>query len=1022
MIVCLRKLLLFLQNVFLIFLKILPALLLFHTTIGWTAAISLTANDSSFTTSFNTGINWSGGVAPTKGNTYFTAGHNLQTPVLNDNSSSNHIFAGDSLTINGGYLAWKSYGRVTIPSLIIDGGTIANWRGNAIGRIYGAIAINTGKTLTISSDEPDPRSFQIYSDISGTGAISIRMNQTNTLKQTYFYGNNTNFTGQIELRGRGSFGVVNESGLGANPTSYIANQLSFNGATLVITNNLTLTAPNRGITFNNTYDAVNNIFPGGIIDVSNACVATIACVINGSGALTKRGSGVLILATNNTYSGATIISTGIVRLACNNGIFYQGIGQTSIVQIATGAVLDLGGYSQKFSTLSGNGTVSNGFLRANLFPGGTNGIGALALGPSLTVLDGIYFAEIDTNGISDQIIFNGDLDLSTLSLRITNPTALNATNEYCLVSCSGYLTGYFATHNLPAGWKVAYVSSGSGSSVKLVASNSSSLVFTNETGKLAYIADKNGNCIPDFSYAGYRGGGVSIPMVTVVKQLTPSGSDDTVAIQNAIKWVGANVQPNEQGLRGAVLLRRGVYHITNTLAIYYSGIVLRGEGAYGNGTVLLHHGTNQWNTISIYGGTVSNVFKTAITDAYVPVGAKQVTVASTEGLSIGQLIAIRCFHTQKWVDTLTQTGFWSPSSFALRWERTITDIDTTNHVLTIDAPITSQIDQGAFFAQGEVHTFQINTRVNNIGIEDLILMSDYNRSVKDAWGDYCDEKHSDIGIHFIQASDCWVRRVTGFFYYWCLVRARDVTYRITIEDCAMIDGVSTDTLNNHTGTRDYYFALSGNQMLCQRCYGRYGRHTFVMGGPISGNVVLDCYAEKEHLSCEPHQWWTSGSLYDNVRTDAIFKLNRAEGDHGQRAANCLLWNITCDNYRSWEPDISLDTPVQDLGKQWAIGIINHGSGLGIGSPSPESTNSVAAYVESLGAFVQPRSLYLAQLRERLGDHAVDNIITPEQSISCQAVWDILLGKYSSIAEFGDPSDLSWLPRKADTWRTLLLIR
>ncbi len=990
--------------------------------VGQAAEISMIANDSGSTSSFSMGSNWNGGLAPTSGNTYFTAGRNLQTPVNNDTSTSNHIFAGDVLTINGGYLIWKSLGRITIPSLIIDGGTIANWRGNTSGRIYGHMTINTGKTLVLSADEPDPRSFQIYSDITGTGSISVRLNQTNTLKQTYFYGNNSNFIGRIELRGRGSFGIVNETGLGANPAMYTTNQFSFNGATLIITNNLALTACNRGIMLNNTYDSINSIFPGGSIDVTNACTATIACVINGSGALTKRGKGLLVLATNNTYTGSTIIYDGGIRLACNQALFSQEKGLTSIVQIATGTVLDLGGYSQTLAALTGNGTISNGVLSANIFPGGTNEIGTLTIGPGLATLRGIYFAEVQSSGIADKLIGDGDLDLSELSLRITNPAELMATNEYTLVSCKGRLVGYFATHNLPAGWKITYSSSFSGSIVKMVASNTSSLVFTNETGKLIYIEDRHGNHIPDFSCAGYCGGGVSIPSVPVVKQLAPSGADDTVAIQNAIKWVGSNIPINGQGFRGAILLSRGVYRITNTLAISYSGIVLRGEGAYGNGTVIFHQGTNQYNTISIYGGTVSNVFKTAIVDSYVPVGAKQITVASTEGLNIGQLIAIRCFHTQKWIDTLTQSDYWMLNSFALRWERTITDIDPVNNILTIDAPITSQIDQSQLFAQGQIQTFQINTRVNNIGVEDLILMSDYDRSVKDSWGYYCDEKHADIGIHFIQASDCWVRRVTGFFYYWCLVRARDVVYRVTIEDCAMLDGVSTDTPSNHTGTRDYYFALSGSQMLCQRCYGRYGRHTFVMGGPVSGNVVLDCYAEKEHLSCEPHQWWTSGSLYDNVRTDAIFKLNRAEGDHGQRAANCLLWNVTCDNYRYWDPDISLDAPIQDLGKQWAIGIVNHGSGLGIVSPSPESTNSTPAYIESVGAFVQPRSLYLAQLRERLGDKAVESIMTSAQSVSCQAVWATLIDKYSSIAEFGNPADLSWLPRKIDTRRTLLLLR
>jgi hypothetical protein len=223
----------------------------------------------------------------------------------------------------------------------------------------------------------------------------------------------------------------------------------------------------------------------------------------------------------------------------------------------------------------------------------------------------------------------------------------------------------------------------------------------------------------------------------------------------------------------------------------------------------------------------------------------------------------------------------------------------------------------------------------------------------------------------------------------------------------MIDGVSTDTPNSHTGTRDYYFLLGGNQTLCQRCYGRYGRHTFIMAGPESSNVFLDCYSEKEHLSCEPHQRWTHGALYDNVYNDAIFKLNRPGGGHGWRAANCMFWNITCENYRSWEADIWLDKPRLDLGKQWAIGIINNGEGTGIANPSFPLGDT--AYVESVGSLVEPRSLYLAQLKDRLGDSTVAQIASAEQYVSYQAGWDNLLDQYQDVPEFGDPDNLNWLP-------------
>jgi len=40
----------------------------------------------------------------------------------------------------------------------------------------------------------------------------------------------------------------------------------------------------------------------------------------------------------------------------------------------------------------------------------------------------------------------------------------------------------------------------------------------------------------------------------------------------------------------------------------------------------------------------------------------------------------------------------------------------------------------------------------------------------------------------------------------------------------------------------------------------------------------------------------------------------------------------------------------------------------------------AGYIESLDAHVSPRSLYLTQLRDRLGDNALRNVIAPSQRI------------------------------------------
>jgi len=537
-------------------------------------------------------------------------------------------------------------------------------------------------------------------------------------------------------------------------------------------------------------------------------------------------------------------------------------------------------------------------------------------------------------------------------------------------------------------------------------------VYPGQDGRLIYYQDARGNRIPDYSVAGYKGGGVAIPNVPVVKTLQPTGADDTQNLKDAINSVAA-MPLDQNGIRGAILLKKGVYTVSSTIDITNSGIVIRGEGNNGAGTIIKHVGTAQVGTFSVGGGAITTSEVTQIDQSYVAVGATTFKVVNAASLSVGQKILIRVTPTTKWLTDLAAPSTWTTSGLTLKWEREITAVDYASNTITISSGITSQIDIGNGYtttSNAKIESITGDTRFNNVGFEDLILMSDYDRSKKDANGYYNDVAHADVGIKINSTRDCWVRRVTGFFYWYSLVYATSPSSKITVEDCGMLDGVSQDNWQNHAGGHDYYFNMNGAQALVQRCYGRYARHTFIFNGAaVTGSVFLDCLAENEHLSCEPHQNWSHGAMFDNCRTYGEFKLNRSTSAHGQRAANCMLWNITSNNQRYWEPDVYLDKPKMGLGQQWAIGIINNGTGKGIATPSPESgSDGEAATVESVGSFVAPRSLYLAQLKDRLGESAVDNIVSPEQRISCQAVWTKMKNQYDALPQFGDPKDLSWL--------------
>jgi hypothetical protein len=126
------------------------------------------------------------------------------------------------------------------------------------------------------------------------------------------------------------------------------------------------------------------------------------------------------------------------------------------------------------------------------------------------------------------------------------------------------------------------------------------LVSFGKDGKLDYKPySDEGDRILDFSQCGYKHSEVPIPDIPVVKTLLPPksnaisvdnmnykvGEDSFEDLQAALDEVAA-LEPDANGFRGAVLLKKGTWYLGSTLRIP-SGVVLRGEGDGEDGTVLL---------------------------------------------------------------------------------------------------------------------------------------------------------------------------------------------------------------------------------------------------------------------------------------------------------------------------------------------------------------------------------------------------------------------------------------------------
>lgn len=482
----------------------------------------------------------------------------------------------------------------------------------------------------------------------------------------------------------------------------------------------------------------------------------------------------------------------------------------------------------------------------------------------------------------------------------------------------------------------------------------SSLVYLSG-GQLVYTPFSNQgesnavNVIPDFSNSGYRGGGVALPLVKNVITLNPIEGDATTLIQNAINTVSA-APLDANGHRGAVLLKAGVYQINNPLTINTSGVVLRGEGEGMFGTVILDNLAATHSSI-IIGGVgakqTSTGMESTITDTYVPTGTKTINISNGHGLNIGDDIIVDRTPNDDWINALDMAKYgWTSNGYSIDYNRKVVAIN--GNAITIDIPIVDPIQTK--YGGGKIYKVNRTNVINECGVESLRFESNYNSDT--------DLDHAWNAIEIVAAENSWVKNVIAKYYGNGCVIVNSVLARFnTIQDCGMIDHKSVITGGNR-----YSFNLNnGTCNLFQRCYTKSGRHDFVTGARIAGpNVFLDGTADDTYSSIGPHQRWATGVLYDNIRGGEMTIQNAGSSGtgHGWTGAQNLFWNCV-----STKSKMNIESPLG--GKNWAIGCT-------------AISKQGAGFWDSYGSAVEPRSLYLKQLEDRLGSVAVAAITTSEQ--------------------------------------------
>jgi len=467
-------------------------------------------------------------------------------------------------------------------------------------------------------------------------------------------------------------------------------------------------------------------------------------------------------------------------------------------------------------------------------------------------------------------------------------------------------------------------------------------------GKLQYVPDSLGNRIPDFSYCGYKAGEKIIPDATNKIVVPIKDGDATLRIQSAIDYV-SKLPIDANGLRGVVLLQKGIYKVEGSLQIHTSGVVLRGSGTGNDGTNIIGAGKDRATLIRMFGKKDKNVASSInITDDYVPVNANTIHVGGVNNFKAGDNIIIARPSTKEWIEVLGTDHFgggitslgWKPGQRNIEWIRTITTVH--DNTITFDAPLTTALDKK--MGGGTVATFTWPGRISNCGIENLQLISEYDPANEK------DEDHRWMAITIDNATDGWVRQVNFKHFAGSAVAIYENASRITVEDC-----ISQQPVSEIGGERRNTFFTAGQQTLFQRCYAEWGIHDFATGFCAAGpNAFVQCESKLPFSFSGGIDSWSSGVLFDVVNIDgnAISFLNRGQDGQGAgwNIANSVLWNCSAARIDCYQPPTA---------QNWAFGSWSQFAGDGYWG---ESNNNI-----------DPRSLYYAQLKERIGASVIDRV-------------------------------------------------
>lgn len=350
----------------------------------------------------------------------------------------------DSITVNAA-ITVSGTGQLTLDA---NGGSAGNVSVNAaLNSNKGAITLRADNNLLASSAGSITTTSGVVTlvaddDSNGSGSISYGAAISHGSGGTSFSLSGTTSTVSGVLSGTGG---ITKSGSGTlkltgsntftGTTQINAGTLQLGAANVLSDSTLVSLANTAGAVFdlNNYSETIaamsgsgskgGNVSLGsGTLTVGTATSTTYSGVISGTGSLVKQGTGTLTLAGANSYSGATTINAGTLKLGASNVI-----ANISDVTVATGAFLDLNSYSETIDGLSGYGTLTNSSSTSATLTLGSNNQGSSSFDGPITNSLALIKSGTGTQILNGENSYTGTTTISAGTLKVGHSKALGST-------------------------------------------------------------------------------------------------------------------------------------------------------------------------------------------------------------------------------------------------------------------------------------------------------------------------------------------------------------------------------------------------------------------------------------------------------------------------------------------------------------------------------------------------------------------------------------------------------------------